>query len=441
MFRFVKHAGGSRGAEALAALVLSATVLLPGSAGAETSCAVTGMERLTLRQAVEFALCNQPQTRSAAAAVSLAKAAEATAQAALNPTISSTTTYGGSRTSSSETARTGQAQLKLSYVLFDFGLRRASADAAHASTVASELDARAEAQAVMLGAGERYFRVETAIRALQTADEARSAARLALETASGRYAAGDAVKVDVLQARSSVAEADVKLAQAQSELAVAQAALAQYMGAGALAKPVPAAEVSAEPESQDIAQLLTDARTARAEAQAASKRVESAKRDLEAASLGSRPTLSLSANSEAQRNDNLPATRSAAIGLTLDIPLFDGGVARSREAQGQARLAAAEASRDAQLQSIELSVVQAHAQLQAAQATQKAALAFVAAADEAQAQAAGRYRAGVGTLLDWLTLQSRLTAAKDQLLTAQVSVQSSRLGLARAVGSLSVASF
>ena len=61
---------------------------------------------------------------------------------------------------------------------------------------------------------------------------------------------------------------------------------------------------------------------------------------------------------------------------------------------------------------------------------------LLASAEQSERVALGRYKAGVGTILDLLNAQSALAAARVQCIQAQLDWNVSRASLARAVGTL-----
>ncbi len=61
---------------------------------------------------------------------------------------------------------------------------------------------------------------------------------------------------------------------------------------------------------------------------------------------------------------------------------------------------------------------------------------LLSAADAAEKMASGRYKAGLGTILDVLTAQSTLASAQQQRVTAQYNFRASKFALAQAIGQL-----
>lgn len=418
-------------------------------AAAQSACNFEPATSLTLQSAVERALCHQPSTQEVAAQLRLAQASEAQAKALRGPQVSASAELSRNESANSGGGSSAQAQIRFSQVLFDFGYREAQQQAAQASTLAAVLDTRAEAQSVMLETAQRYFTLVAAADKVRSAQLSLVAAQQALDAVQARFSVGDSVRVEVLQAQSVVAESRLRLTQTEGAAGVARASLAQYVGAGA-AQPV-ALDASAgaglcvaPTNTPDVVSLLDLARSQSPEMLAARERVQASQRDAQAARLQHKPTVTLGASMGASRSGQTQfgsaSNTSAAIALTLNIPLFDSGLSRSQQAQALARADLSQARLDSLQQTVELSVVQADARLKSAGAACEAAGLFLSTAQEAEQQGKGRYEAGVGTLQDWLTLQARLSDARERHTTTRLELEDSRLSLAKSLGALTVES-
>lgn len=395
---------------------------------------------LTLQEAVERALCYQPSTKELAARLQGARASVGLAEAGARSQLTASLAVTGSEQSTQDARGAGSAQLRLSRVLLDGGYRQAQVDSAKLSSLALELDLSAQAQTVWLQAANRFYAHQSALQKVRTAQAALRVAQAALDVAQARYAAGDAVKVDVLQAQSSVAEAQLSLTQSSGQAEVSKAALLQYAGvplnASRLIQIEPAQLTCQAPALEAVSELVEQAKASNPTLQAAKTRVGAASESLLAATRQDKPTLSLSANVASQRINASPYANSASVGLTLDVPLVDGGLSRARVGQAQAQWAQAQAQLDGAAQALELAVWQAHTRVGASATACQSAQIFSEASAAAAAQARGRYEAGAGALLDWLTLQSRQTAAQERADAALADLALARTELSRALGLL-----
>ena len=181
-------------------------------------------------------LCNHPKTAAAWAKARAEAARVELARAAWQPNAQANVAYSHSSSSYSKpikdevTARTLNLELKLSWLFYDFGTRRANFDSAVAVLDAAHATRNATVQQVLFEASQAWFEVRAAQAQLIAAREAVRAARDSLATAQARFDAGAAARLDVLQAANAHAQARLKQAQAESAQRNALGALAVKMG-------------------------------------------------------------------------------------------------------------------------------------------------------------------------------------------------------------------
>ncbi|MHB8079671.1 MAG: TolC family protein, partial [Candidatus Krumholzibacteriia bacterium] len=122
--------------------------------------------------------------------------------------------------------------------------------------------------------------------------------------------------------------------------------------------------------------------------------------------------------------------------LVLDIPLFAGFSGRHDLAQARAAAeAAAERARGYEQQVI-YEVFTAQSDFQTATERVKTADELLASATESEQVALGRYREGVGDILDLLAAQQALAVARAQQINARLGWFTSLAQLARDAGVL-----
>jgi outer membrane protein TolC len=148
-----------------------------------------------------------------------------------------------------------------------------------------------------------------------------------------------------------------------------------------------------------------------------------------------RPTLSLSAGPSWQDSGSI-STNSQSIGLTLKLPLFSVFETTSRGRPAEARAEPASAQRESLSQQIALEVWTSYQDIVTATQSIRTAADLLTSAEQSERVALGRYKAGVGTILDVLNAQSALASARLQRIQAALDWSVSRASLARAMGSL-----
>jgi len=390
---------------------------------------------------VDQALCKNPKTHEAWANARVQAAQVGVAQSDYLPNLDGKAAANRQR-NDGDSSRTRSASLTLSWLLYDFGARSANLENARQllSAAASTLDATV--QTVFLAAVQSYFNAQAARAAVVAAQESERASRESLTAAETRYRVGVATPADRLQAQTALSQATLNRIKAEGTLRNTYGTLANAMGldAGQPLKldDIPEAVADAAFE-RDIAALIDEARANRPDLKAAEAQVKAAQSGVDYARANGLPTLSLSAGpawqstktggSEINSHDN-------GIGLTLTVPLFSGFDTAYKVRTAQARAEVAGAQRDALRLQVALDVWTAYQGLTTATQTLKTSADLLASATQSERVALGRYKAGVGTILDLLNAQSALATARVQRIQAGLDWQVSRAALARAAGRL-----
>lgn len=434
------HAGGRDDPlESLAAVPPLAGVRSPAPA----PCLPAAPDQpLGLVDAVDIALCNNPQTRQAWAAARAQAALVGVAQSAYLPTIAASA--GASRNRNDAATGTNPATqrtagLSLSYVLYDFGARAAGLENARQLFDAAAASRDAAVQGLFLAAVQAYFQRQAAAAALEASRLSEKASLESLHAAEARYQVGAATPADRLQARTAHAQATLNRITAEGAASTAHGTLANVLGTDPTRplalQPLPPAAPDAA-FSADVAQLIADARTRRPDLIAAEAQFRAAQAGVDAARAGHLPTLALGVAAGRSHATGAPGYDSSNIGLTLTIPLFSGfsTTYKVHAAQAQADLQAAR--RDQVRLQVALDVWNAHANLVTATQSVKTASELLDSATQSEKVAAGRYRAGVGSILDLLTAQAALAAARQSRIQAGTGWYVSRATLAQAMGAL-----
>ncbi|MDR0578576.1 MAG: TolC family protein [Candidatus Accumulibacter sp.] len=390
-----------------------------------------------LLDVVDQALCRNPQTREAWASARAQAAEVGVARAAYLPRIDAGVTASRQRADGDAATARG-ASLTLSWLLYDSGARDADLEAARQLLLAASGALDATVQTVFLAAMQAYYDAQAARAALDAAWQSEKASRESLAAAETRHRVGAATPADSLQARTAWSQTVLDRIRAEGLAETALGALASVMGFDAgtpvALDAIPDAAPGAAFE-RDVEALIAEARRLRPDLLAAEARFRAAQAGVERARAAGRPTLSLSAGPAWQDTGSIRADRQS-IGLTLTLPLFSGHETTYRVRAAEARAEAAGAQREALRQQIALDVWTNHQNLVTATQAVKSAADLLSSAEQSERVALGRYKAGVGTLLDLLNAQSALAKARVQRIQAALDWFVSRAALARAVGAL-----
>ena len=422
---------------------LAAVPPVSGLAAAPTPCLPTDFgQPLGLAEVVDSALCHNPQTRQVWANARVQAAQVGVAQAAFLPGLSADASVSRLRNEAVRGAAAytqRSAGVDLSYVLFDFGARAASLENARQLFAAASHTRDATLQSVFLAAVQAFFQRQAAGAALEASRLSEKSALESLNAAEARYQVGAATPADRLQARTAHAQAVLNRIGAEGGVKTAQGALANVLGVDptrplALA-PLPAAAPGAGFEA-DVARLIEEARAKRPDLAAAEAQHRAARANVDAAKAAHLPTLSLGMGVGRSRIAGDPGYDSSSIGLTLTIPLFSGFSTSYKVHAAEAQAEAQAARREQVRLQVALEVWNAYANLATATQSVKTAEELLESASQSERVAAGRYRAGVGSILDLLTAQAALAGARQSRIQAGTNWYVSRASLAQAMGAL-----
>jgi outer membrane protein TolC len=265
--------------------------------------------------------------------------------------------------------------------------------------------------------------------------------RTNLEAAERRHDAGLATVADVLQAKTAVSNAQLRLQTSEGDMKVIRGALATAMGLPANLPveavpldedvPVVAASEGIEENLDRALENRPELRAAQAAARAAWQRVAQERSE-------GLPTLSLASNANRiyyRTPDRDPGT-NYAVGVQLRVPLFSGFEHRADVERARAEAEADEARVDFLADDVRLDVWTSYYDLQTAAQRYATAQDLLAAADESARVAAGRYEEGVGSILDLLAAQTVLANARAQKILARADWLLALTRLAHDTGTL-----
>jgi len=395
---------------------------LPGQPQASTSKAVT-VRFESLAALTEHALRERPESRAAWLGIQ-AEAARLDAATADNwPTLTGQLSFSRSQTLSSS-GTTNPAlhrygpSLSLAYVLYDFGVRAAGIDAQRYQLVASLLNNNRALLDVIAELEAAYYALLSARAQVDALAQLETSLRTSLDAAEARFQGGLVSRADQLRARAALAETQVARQAAERDRAKAEVALKQAAGIEQM-RPLALDWKTTPPAALEAANLLDDllaeAQRQRPDLHALQAAAASARAEAERARAARWPSLSLAANSGRTfflEDERDPAT-SYSVGVSLSVPLFDGGrlAAEARAAGRDAERLQAEV--ETQRSRVAREVADAYHDVRTAQDQREGIAVQFASADESARAAEARYTAGVGSLLELLTAQAALARAQQ----------------------------
>lgn len=399
---------------------------------------------ITLAQVVDIALSNNTTTRIAWLEARAAEAALGSRESAYLPEVDvnasitrSRGTAQGGRTAFQQT--TYGPSLALTYLLFDFGGREAQVEQARQGLIAANFVHNQSIQDVILQTEQAYYSYLDARALLAAQDATIKERQTSLDAADARHRAGVATVADVLQARTALSQAQLTRETIEGNLRTIEGLLATTMGLPATARfdfgelplEVPAREVT-EAVDALIARAITerpDLAAVRANADRARARI----REVRAQGL---PTIGFAGSTGVTWFGGGSSTKPYSASIALRWPLFTGfrNTYDIREAELEAQVAREDIR--ALEQRVNLQVWTSYFSLQTATQRLTTARDLLNSAQQSAEVATGRYRSGVGSILDVLTAESALENARAQEVQARTDWFLSVAQLAHDTGTL-----
>ena len=363
------------------------------------------------------------------------------ARSGLRPTISASAGVDYSRVDADALGvvegDSATASISLSQNIWTAGRTARGIDAAEANVRAGRENLREVEQQVMASVIQAYADVVRDMEILRIRQENLTVLRRQLDESNARFEVGEITRTDVAQSEARLAQSDADLANAQAQLSVSRAAYAAVVGqapANMTALPV----LPGLPTDFDAA--LDVALVENPGVRAAAYALEAAEANVAAARSEYRPSARLTASYGGTANDlsafDLTDRTSFTAGATVSVPLFTGGLNRSRVAQALERANAAQIGVEGERRTVLQSVSSAYAQTVAASSTLQAGQEAVRAASVAAEGVRQEAQVGLRTTLDVLNQELELRSAQVTLASAHRNQYVAQAQLLAAMGRL-----
>jgi outer membrane protein len=405
------------------------------------------IQQLALADVVDLALRNNPATRASWSQARASADLLGSARGQYYPSINGAATLSRIQSPATGTRPAGTRteygpSVTLNYLLADFGGRSGSIERARQTLFAASLSHNATLQNTVLQAEAAYFTYMATVALLGAERSAIAEASANLSAAQQRFKVGLATIADVLQAKTALSQEQLNLETTQGNLQAARGGLAAALGLPAnlpfdlapMPASLPVGSISLSVDSVINAALRNrpDLAAARAQAAAAAAQVRVARS-------AEFPSIMLGSN--AARTFTSPSTfagPSYSVTLGLAFPFFNGFSRQYDLAAARAQADAIAALADQTRQQVVTQVFVSYYALQTAEQRVATADDLLASAQQSVQVAAGRYREGVGSIIDLLTAQTALASARAQQVQSRWQWYTSLAQLARDTGVLGV---
>ena len=399
--------------------------------------------RKTLAECIAIALAQQPTLKAASASVEAARERVWESTAVYLPQVGASynatrrhasagsltgSSFGGARAATFDFYSTGVA---LSQVLFDFGQNLSLFHAAQRSAESTAADAATQHDTVVLDVEQAYFGLLASYRLRDVADETVADNQKHLDLAQGRFDVGLAPKFDVTQAQVQLASAELNQVTARNNVSLGRETLRHALGLGGPLDFDIVDALEQPPIEVDDAEALAlayehrpELRSIRAQVDAAAQRVAAVQKDSLPKVTGNAAYNWSGARYPLQENWNF--------GAAVNLSLFNGGLTTAQVGEAKANLQNLQANEELTRQNITLDVRQATLNLRQAVESIRVADKGLQLARENLEIAEGRYKTGVGNIIELTDAQTSLTSAEASRVQALVNYRTALASLERA---------
>lgn len=353
--------------------------------------------------------------------------------ASVGAAYSYTDTQGTGNTDSA----TGSAGVGLSQTVYSGGRIGHGITAAEANILAGRESLRDVEQQVLASVIQAYADVLRDMEILQVRQDNITVLQRQLDESSARFEVGEITRTDVAQSEARLAQSDADLANARAQLSVSRAAYAAVVGqAPSDLSALP--DLPGVPTDFDVALNVALAenpgvRAADYALQAAEARVAAARSEYMPSA---RLTASYGGTSSDLHGFDIGENTSFQAGATISVPLFTGGLNRSRVSQALEQANVAQINGEGRRRQVLQSVSNAYAQVISARSALQAGQEAVRAASVAAEGVRQEAQVGLRTTLDVLNQELELRSAQVALASARRNEYVAQAQLLAAMGRL-----
>ena len=399
---------------------------------------IQDLSGLSLEECLTLALTNHPSLRkSKAATKDIAAQLEAIrANKRVKLEITGSARYSGTFDYWDDRYHNESIALNATKLLYDTGRNKLQQEIRNESLLGSQESERNTRITVAANAKKAYY--DLVLKFLNRDVEREKVKNLEehLEHSKGLYDVGQSPYIDVTKAQSDLAGAKVSLMKAENDILVSQEALKVAMGTD-IASPFNIAlstQLLLPQPAQDFDTLINIALEDRPDYRKLLHDVRGSELSVKNAARTSSPTINGSAGGSLSKREGSRASNEYTIGISVNIPVIDGGSEKAAIDSARAQLEEVNADLDSLRQQITHDVRSAALTLINATDRVKSSQTSVEYSEENLTLARGRYEVGVGTPLELSDAVSSLATSRYTYYQALYDAQTARADLDLALG-------
>lgn len=428
----------------LTAMVISGLMMMTVSGTAMAADTV----QLDLKDSVQMALENNRNIKSALSDVDAARWNLSSYRRKMGPSLTwsaSGTTLDGKAYETAQNAGHGQPaydsafsnSVALGMPLYN-GSLRAGIDQAGYAINAADVTLENTKQTIRYQATADYYQILQYRNLINVQQDAVNTLQEHLDNVNAQYRVGTVAKSDVLASQVQLANAQQSLVTYQNSYDVAVSTLNNVIGLPTDTVLDIRDQLKYTKYDSSLPDCTKFALANRADGAAAYYAIKEAEAGINSAKAGKYPTVNAAVTrafaGEKPFETNHTNSDSTTAGVSASWDIFDNGVTNAAVHSAEATLLKAQEASAAKDESIQLEVRTAYLNLQAAEKNIQTTQTAVDQAVEDYKIAQVRYAAGVGTNLDVMDAEEKLTLARTNYFTALYDFNTSKASLDKAMG-------
>jgi outer membrane protein, heavy metal efflux system len=315
--------------------VLKASILLLlllGSAAAQT-------HTLTLDQAIDLALANNPSLKAARTQIGQSRAQEVTAGLRPNPVLQGDSQFlpifNPSAFNSENVSQVQQYDLGIGYLFERGGKRQRRVQVARDQTEVTRLQVRDTERNLAFSVAQQFISAQLAKANLEFTTQALESFRKTVDISETRYKAGDISQGDLLKIKLQVLQFETDVSSARVALQQAMVSLRQLIGFDAVAADYEiAGELAYQPLTEGLEQVQVTALQSRPDLASARQSTVAARSQIELAQANAKQDLTT-----ALSYSHTSGLSSSSFSFNIPLPVFNrnqGEIERTHLAETQA---------------------------------------------------------------------------------------------------------
>ncbi len=396
---------------------------------------------INIFDAVNIALCQNPNTKSAWLSVKTQKANLGIAKSEFMPNVSLSAAEDYSKNAGQKSNADLGASASLNWLLYDFGKTNAAISAEYFSTLEAAYKYNKNVQDLIYEVIESYCNLFSSKEEVEAALRAEESYKEAYKMALEKYDLGLVPKADVLKSETEYAQRTLIKQKAENSTAIYKGKLLKLLSLEQgtnlnLLKPTLIQETDII--NSNVNSLIKNAIKDRPDLQALIAKEKAYRQTNKSVKRKFLPSISLygSSNKDDIEGSGLSGGLNNTLGIKVSIPIFTGFEQTYSVKRAKYQIEAVREEKKEAEDLIGYEIWSAYQDLKTAEDNFKVCEKMIKSAKESKDVAAGMYKAGKNSMLEVLDAEASYAEAEKEYISAEYGKVIAQASLLKAIGKL-----